>query len=309
MKVLITPRSFGKYNLEEMDKLFKNENIEYVTNPYGRILTEEEMIKELEDVDGIIVGIDPLNEKVLSHAKKLKAIAKYGVGVDNIDMKYCEEHNISVSRTLGANSNAVADYAFALLMSLSRRVVEINNKCKEGDWSKKVSLDTYGKKIGVIGLGAIGKGVVRRASGFDMEIYGYDLYKDQDFIEEYKINFTDVETIIKECDFISLHLPLTSETRHLINDTMLKKAKDNLIIINTARGGLIDEEALYQAIKNKEIYGAGLDVFDQEPPSESKLLELENVIVGSHTAASSIDATKIMSEMATKNIIEDLIGE
>lgn len=309
MKVLVTPRSFGKYNMEEMDDIFKKYNIDNVTNPYGRVLTEDEMIKELSDVDGIIVGIDPLNEKVLSKAKNIKAIAKYGVGVDNIDMEYCKENKISVSRTVGANSNAVADYAFALLISLSRRLVEINNNCKSGDWSKKISLDTHGKKLGVIGLGAIGKGLVKRASGFDMDIYGYDLYEDREFIDKYNINFTSIENIIKECDFISLHLPLTEDTRHIINKDLLKNAKENLIIINTARGGLIDEDALYESIKNKEIYGAGLDVFSHEPPSESKLLELENVIVGSHTAASSIDATKMMSRMATENLIKDLIGE
>ena len=247
MRIVITPRSFGKNNAEAFELLEKN-GFEVVRNEKGSIYTEEEMIQLVKDADAVIAGVDPLNERVLSAAPKLKIIAKYGVGLDNIDLDYCKAHDIQVEITRGANSAAVADFAFALMLGLARRVVEIDKGCRAGDWSKKESLDVFGKKLGVLGLGAIGKGVVKRASGFDMDIYGYDVFRDDDFIHQYQINFTSVEEIFRECDFISIHLPLLKETEHLVDEKLLATAKKNLILINTARGGIVDEDALYRAL-------------------------------------------------------------
>ncbi len=302
MRIVITPRSFGKNNAEAFELLEKN-GFEVVRNEKGSIYTEEEMIQLVKDADAVIAGVDPLNERVLSAAPKLKIIAKYGVGLDNIDLDYCKAHDIQVEITRGANSAAVADFAFALMLGLARRMVEIDKGCRAGDWSKKESLDVFGKKLGVLGLGAIGKGVVKRASGFDMDIYGYDVFRDDDFIHQYQINFTSVEEIFRECDFISIHLPLLKETEHLVDEKLLATAKKNLILINTARGGIVDEDALYRALKNKEIYGAGIDAFECEPASQSPLLELDNVILGSHCAASTQGAVDKMTSMATENVI------
>ncbi len=302
MKVLITPRSFGK-NSDEAFQRLREHGFEIIRKSDGTIYTEEEVKAAVEDADAVIAGVDPLNADVLSHAKKLKIIAKYGVGTDNIDLDYCKEHGIAVEITRGANSAAVADFAFALMLGLARRMVEIDKGCRVGDWSKKESLDVYGKKLGVLGLGAIGKGVVRRARGFNMEIYGYDVYRDDAFIEENHVKFTDIEEIFRECDFISIHLPLLKETEHLIDKRLLSMAKKNLILINTARGGIIDEKALYDALKSGTIYGAGIDAFECEPASESPLLELDNVILGSHCAASTKGAVDKMTEMATDNVL------
>lgn len=305
-KVLITPRSFAKYNRDEVLVLFQQHGIEPVFNPYNEIMTEEQLKEALTEMDGLIVGVDPVTEAVINHAPNLKAIAKYGVGIDNIDAPAAESRNIKVSRTVGANSASVADYSFALLMAVARRVVDIHNGCKNDDWSKKIALDVFGKKIGVLGLGAIGRGMVKRAQGFDMEVYGYDIFKDEDYIRENNIQFVDIETMVKECDFISIHMPLTDETHHMFDKPLLETAKANLVIINTARGGIVDEDALYELIKDGKIYGAGIDAFEQEPARDSKLLTLENVVVGSHTAASSIGATEQMTLMAAQNIIKDL---
>ena len=302
-KVLITPRSFGKYNREELIEKLRQHGIEPVFNPYGTIMNEQQMRSALQDMDGLIVGVDPVSEEALRQAPRLRAIAKYGVGIDNIACAYAQENNIAISRTVNANANAVADYAMTLLMSVARRVVEIDEGCHHNDWAKKEALDIYGKTIGVLGLGAIGKGVVQRASGFDMRIYGYDIMRDDAFLNKYNVCFTDVDTIIRECDFISLHLPLTQETRHILNKENLKRAKSNLIIVNTARGGLLDEDALYELLKKRKLYGLGLDVFEQEPPQNSKLLTLPNVIVSSHTAASTQEAINAMSRMAVENLI------
>lgn len=303
MKVLITPRSFGKYNDIAKNRLLEN-GIEIINNPSGSILSEDELIKLVSDVDGIIIGVDPLNERVLSHAKKLTVISKYGVGVDNIDLEYCKKNNIDVHITKNANSQAVADYAFALILAVARKVTEINDACHKKDWSKKVTVDIYQKKIGILGFGNIGKAVACRARGFDMEVLAYDTYQDHEFADAHQVRFTSIDEIVENCDFISIHLPLIPETEHLLNYKRMSRMKKNAILVNTARGGIIDEDDLVRILKEKKIYGAGIDVFQHEPASESPLLELSNVIVGSHCAASTEGAIENMSNFAVENLIE-----
>lgn len=306
-KILVTPRSFAKYSKKPIEKL-RNAGFEIIGNDSGEIFTEERMEKAIADADAVIVGVDPLPASILAKAPRLKVVSKYGVGLDNVDLDYCKEHGIEVAITRGANSNAVADFAFALLLAVARRMGEIDRACRAGDWKKRVALDIWGKKIGILGLGAIGKGVALRAKGFNMEIYGYDVYKDEAFIKENDIRFTSVEEIFDECDFVSVHLPLVEGTRHLIDREMLKRAKNTLVIVNTARGGIIDEDALYEALRDGAIYGAGLDVFEREPASESPLIGLDNVIVGSHCSASSVGATDMMSMMAVDNVLRVFEG-
>lgn len=304
-KILVTPRSFGKHS-DEAKELLEEKGFEVVLNPYGRILTEEEMKKEIADVDGIIVGVDPLNAEVLSHAKRLKAISKYGVGTDNIDLDYCKQHNIPVTITNNANSDSVADFAFALMLAAARRLVEVDQACRRLDWGKKTSIGMYGKTIGVLGTGAIGKGVIRRAKGFGMSILAYDIFKDDVFASEYGVQYVELEQIFKESDFISLHLPAVEETNNIINKEAFNLMKETAVLVNTARGDLVDEDALYEALSTKRIWGAGLDVFKKEPPENEKLLQLDNIVLGAHSAASTVDAVNVMSRMAAVNIIRNL---
>ena len=303
-KVLITPRSFAQYSSEPFEKL-KNAGITIVNNPVGGILNKEQMMTHIQGMDGILIGVDPLDADVLACAPELKVVSKYGVGTDNIDLDFCKKQDITVTITRNANSEAVADYAFALMLAVARKVVEIDKGCRQGDWGKKVAVDVFGKKLGVIGLGAIGRGVVARAKGFSMDVYGYDAYPDDDYIKAQNIKFASPDDMLKTCDFISLHLPLTTETKHLINAANLKTAKKNLIIINTARGGIINEMDLYEALKSGDIMGAGVDVFESEPAKDSKLLALDNVVVGSHCGASTVGAVDAMSNMAAEHIIEE----
>jgi len=303
-KVLVTPRSFAQYS-DLPYEMLQQAGIEVIKNPIGSVMSKDDMLTHIKDVDGIIVGVDPLDKEVLE-ASSLKAISKYGVGTDNIDLDYCKANDIDVSITRNANSEAVADYAFTLLLGVARRVVEIDAACRRGDWSKKVAVDVFGKKIGVVGLGAIGRGVVARAKGFNMDVYGYDIFKDDVYLAEQGVTFADIAEMLRVCDFISLHMPLTPETKDLINAENLKTAKKNLILVNTARGGIINEDDLYDALKNKQIFGAGIDAFLHEPATESNLLELDNVVLGTHTGASTVDAVDNMSKMAAVNIIEAL---
>ena len=303
-KILITPRSYGKTDMSVLDQL-KAAGFEPVMNPYGQILTKEQMKEEIADCVGIILGVDPCDAEVLECAPNLKAIAKYGVGTDNIDKEYCEAHGIKVSITRAANANAVADMAFALICACARKITFINDKCHAKDWTKTMGLDIYGKTIGILGLGAIGKGVAKRAGGFDMKVKAYDVFWDDKYAADNKIEFAEPAEIFKTCDFISLHLPLTDETAKIVNADSIATMKPNAIIVNTARGGLIDENALIEALEAKKIAGAGLDVFNEEPPADERWYKLDNIIMGSHASASTNGASETMSRMATENVIRD----
>lgn len=304
MKILVTPRSFGKHN--DAVKKLESEGYEVVANPYGRILTEVEMTELIEDIDALIVGVDPLNAAVLKHAKKLRIISKYGVGTDNIDLNYCEKQDIQVTVTQKANTESVADFAFALMLAVARRVVEVDEDCRNLDWSKKTSVSVYNKTLGIVGTGAIGKAVIRRAEGFNMNILAYDLYQDKELVGKKEVTYVELEQLIKESDFISLHLPVTEFTTDLFGKREFNLMKNTAILINTARGELVDEAALLNALKNKEIWGAGLDVFKKEPPENKELLSLNNLVIGAHSGASTIEAVNAMSNMSVENILSNI---
>ena len=305
-KILATPRSFAKEDDTPL-KLLKAAGCTVVCNPVGQILTKEQMMEHLKDCVGVIVGVDPLDEEVIASAPGLKAIAKYGVGTDNIDVEAAKRRNIPVSITAGANSNAVADYAFALMMAVARRVVPIDKACHGRNWNKQTSLDVYGKTLGIIGLGAIGKGVARRGgAGFEMKVLAHDPYWDEEFATKHGICCATPEEIYRECDFISLHLPLTEETRGMVGAKQFAMMKPTAVVVNTARGGVIDEDALVDALGRKIIYGAGIDAFEQEPPDREALYGLDNLVMGSHSAASTIGAVNNMGIVAAQNLLRDM---
>ena len=307
-KVLTTPRSYGK-GMPELFDMLEASGYEVVRNTTGGILEKTQMKALIADCAGVIVGVDPMDAEVLSAAPKLRAIAKYGVGVDNIDLGYCETHGIKVSRTVGANSEAVADYAVALMLAVARKVPAIDRKCRELNWGKITTRDVSHATLGLFGLGAIGRNVALRAQGFGMKVMAYDPYWPEAFAKEHDIARVDAETIFREADFISLHLPLMPETENFVGEKELSMMKPTSILINTARGGLVDEKVLLKALKEKRIYGAGLDAFSHEPPEDDDWFTLDNVVLGSHCAASTTGATENMGRMATENLIRDLKGE
>lgn len=304
-KILTTPRSYGK-NMPELFAQLEAAGYEVVKNTTGGILDKETIKEMIADCAGVIVGVDPLDAEVLACAPKLRAIAKYGVGVDNIDLKYCEEHGIKVSRTVGANSEAVADYAMTLIMAVARKAVMIDRRCRRKDWGKISTRDISGATIGIFGLGAIGKHVAKRAQGFGMHVLAYDPYWPEEYAKEHDIVRADAETIFRNADFISLHLPLMESTKNFVGEKEIAMMKKDAVLINTARGGLIDEAALLKALKEERIYGAGIDAFAQEPPEDEAWFELDNVVLGSHCAASTRGATENMGRMATENVLRDL---
>lgn len=305
MNVLVTPRSFGKTNPELFDRL-RDAGLTVLRNDTGGILSAEQMCVRLADCQGVILGVDPLDASVLTVAPQLRAVAKYGVGLDNIDLEYCKTRGIAVSRTVGANSEAVADYALTLMLMAARRAALIDRRCRRKDWSKITSLDLYGKTLGIVGLGAVGRCVVRRARGFAMKILAHDIVWDAAWAAENGVERADLDRICREADCITLHTALTDATRNCINAARLASMKPTAILVNTARGGLVDEAALLDALRENRIYGAGLDVFAQEPPADPAWYGLDNLVMGSHCAASTAGATAAMGHMAVDNLLRDL---
>ena len=304
-KILITPRSFGNTYPAAFDEL-SAAGYGLIKNQTGQLFSKEMMIEHIACASGIIVGIDPLDRDVICAAPLLRAISKYGVGLDNIDVAFAKANGISVSTTQGANAMSVADYTLALILACARKIPYIDRQCHDKDWRKVISLDVYGKTIGIVGLGAIGKGVAKRAAGFDMKLLAYDPAWNGSYAESNGIQFASYSHILEEADFITLHLPLTDETRYMVNAESFALMKRSAILINTSRGELVNEADLIEALKTGEIYAAGIDTFEKEPPDNDELYKLDNLVMGSHCAASSVEASKQMTIMATRNIINSL---
>jgi D-3-phosphoglycerate dehydrogenase len=307
MKVLVTPRSFGSTSRRPVE-ILKEKGYELIFNPHERPYTKAEMLEIVPEIDGIIIGIDPFDEEIIKLAPKLKVISKYGVGIDNIDLKTADERGIIVTNTPNANNDAVADLAFGLILALARRIPEADRETKAGNWKKIIGSSVYGKTLGVIGTGKIGRALIERARGFKMEVLAFDLYEDKEFARNNNLKYVTLEKLLKEADYISIHLPLNEATRNLISIREFLKMKNTAYLINTSRGGIIDEKALYQALKSGQIRGAALDAYVNEPPENSPLKELDNIIMTSHNGAYTREAIAEMGIQAAQNLIDVLEG-
>jgi D-3-phosphoglycerate dehydrogenase len=307
MKILITPRSFASSS-DKAIKMLMARGYEIQRNNTDRPYKKEEMLNLIKDIDGIIIGIDELSAEIIERADKLKVISKYGTGLDNIDINMATNKKIIVTNTPTANVDAVADLAFALMLALARRIPEADQKTKSGKWEKIIGKSVWEKTLGVIGLGKIGRQVVKRARGFKMNILGFDLIKDKKFAPRYGIKYISLEKLLQKSDYITIHLPLNDATRGMISYKELEKIKKDAFLINTSRGGIVDEQALYQALRNNQLKGAALDVYHSEPPVESPLKELDNVIMTPHIGAYTEEAIENMGIQAAQNLIDVLEG-
>ena len=307
MKILITPRSFASFSDKPL-KMLTERGYEIKRNNTGRPYKKEEMLKLIKDVDGIIIGIDELSAEIIEKANALKVISKYGIGLDNIDINMATNKKIVITNTPTANVDAVADLTFGFILSLARRIPEADRKTKSGKWEKITGKSVWEKTLGIIGLGKIGRQVVKRAQGFKMNILVYDLVKDEKFAQSYNIKYVNLEELLQRSDYITIHIPLNDATRGMISYEELEKIKESAFLINTSRGGIVDEEALYNALRNNKLRGAALDVYSNEPPVESSLKELDNVILTPHIAAYTEEAIDNMSIQAAQNLIDVLEG-
>ena len=308
MKVLVTPTSLKPdVKSPALDELKKFAD-EITFNPAGRPLTEEELIPLLEDCEGYIAGLDFVTARVVESCGKLKVISRYGAGVDRVDIDAASERGVAVCNTPGVNAEAVADLAFGLILSVARRIPALDRLTKDGKWTRSAGIELFGKTIGILGLGAIGKAVAKRALGFSMRVLAFDPYMDEAYARANGIETAAFGDTVKNCDILSLHLPLNDETRHVINGEVMSGMKRGAIIINAARGGLIDEHAACELLKSGHLGGLGLDAYEEEPPAATPLFEMDNVVATPHTGAHTREATANMASLAVSNLIDVMSG-
>ena len=307
-KILSTSPTFGHYVLEPVE-YFKENGCEVTLVPQGKKLSEEELVENMAGLDAAIVGIEKITQRVVQGSKRLKVIAKHGAGVDNIDVKTATNQGIVVISAPGANSDAVADLTFGLFLSLARSISFANRAVKEGGWPRMVGAQVNEKTVGIIGCGQVGKKVAKRALGFDMRVLAYDVFKDENFAQKWGISYRSLDEVLAESDFLSIHVPLIDSTRNLIGRRELEVMKKDAFLVNIARGGVVDEEALYQALMEGKIRGAALDVFSSEPPEGDPLLALDSVIATPHMGGYTTEALREIGMICARGIVDALQGK
>lgn len=308
-RVLVTPTSYGKTDprlFTELESLVG----EVVYNTTGKPVSASELARLLPGMDGYIAGLDEINGEALKAADRLKIVARYGVGLDNVDLDVARKKGIAVTCTPGANSASVAELTVALILSLGRKVPEAVAATRAGGWPRWAGISLDGKNVGLLGFGSIGKQVARRLAGFDCRILAYGPMPDHPFAQAHGVELMLRDDVLAAADFLSLHLPLVPETRGLVNDAFLRTVKEGAFLINTARGELIDDDALARSIQSGHLQGAALDVFSKEPPdADSPLLKLPQVLVTPHCASHTDGAMSAMGWMALRDCLAVLRGE
>lgn len=306
-KVLITSRSFGKIG-NDAQQVLLDAGFEIVNKSVGFDQGEFERI--IPEFDALIIGAHDFSEADMERCPKLKIICKHGVGLDNIHVNKARELGIAVCNAPGTNSNAVADLTLGLMLSVARKINASSRLVRQGVWKSAIGEDVCGKTLGLLGFGAIAKNVARRARGFDMKILAYDPYVSSlpeafaDFVE-----LTDLETVLRQADFLSVHMPLTADTKNMINAEAMAKMKPGAYVINTARGGIVNEKDLYDALVSGHLRGAAMDVVEKEPmTADHPLLELDNVVVTPHIGMYSKEAINAVSMICAENVAACFVG-
>jgi len=307
--ILVTPTSFAKYDKSYIPMLENSVNrVSY--NRSGKPFSERDLIPLVAGIDGFIAGLDDITSNVIKTARNLKVISRYGVGVDRVDLKAAKKASIFVTNTPGANSVSVAELTIGLAISAARNIPEANARTKNGTWPRFSGVSLSGKTFGIIGLGSIGKEVAKRLSCFNVKILAYDINFDAGFASQYGIVYADTDRIFTSSDFILLHIPVLKDTVNIINKNSLEKMKQGAILINTARGELVDEDALYESLRSGHLRAAALDTFKEEPPNpQNKLLTLPQIIAVPHMGAATDDASNEMTRISIEECFAVLRGE
>ena len=310
MKALVTSTSFLKPQNAKAKALLESFFDEIVYNDLGVPLAGEQILERLEGCDAYVAGLDYITADVIEKMpESVKVISRYGVGVDRVDLAAAKAKGIAVCNTPGANSTGVCELAFALMLCACRNIPQLHQAVTDGLWPRSEGVELAGRTLGIVGMGAIGKRLALRAKAFEMDVVAYDPYFDETFAAEHGIKKMELEELLCSADVVSLHVPLNDSTRHMINRERIEKMKKGVIIINTARGGLIDEQAAAEAIKAGKLGGLGLDAFEQEPLLDSPLKGLPRVIFTPHSGAHTAEAVSNMGLMSVRNAIAVLKGE
>lgn len=303
--ILIATRSFGSTSNKPWEALTEA-GLEVRRADMAVAATEEGLSDLLQGVAGAVIGVVPLTERVLASAPGLKVVSMHGVGVDHVDLAAARRLGIIIANTPGANDQAVADLALGLMIAIARKIPQADGDLRQEKWGRYSGGELWSKTLGLVGFGRIGRGVAKRALGFDMRVLVYDPYIQPEAVNLPGVTLTLFEEVLANADFISLHAALTAENTHMIGAAQFEAMKPGAYLINTARGGLVDEDALYQALSAGRIAGAALDVFVAEPPKGSPLLKLPNVVVTPHIGAHTKEAIERMGVMAAQNVVQAL---
>jgi glyoxylate reductase len=309
-KIFVTRDQPGKA-LTKLGDLY-----DVTVNPEDRPVSKEELIAAVKEVDGIIACVgDRIDGEVMDASGGfLKAVCNAIVGFDNVDLKAATERGIYVTNTPGVLTETVADLAFGILLTLSRRIAEADRFIRTGMWrgwgpKQFLGFDVHGKTLGILGLGRIGLAVAKRAKGFDMTVLYFDVFRNPEMEKKLGLHFAPLNEVLSRSDFVSVHVPLIPQTKHMISTNELDLMKESAFLINSSRGPVVDEKALITALKAGKIRGAGLDVWDPEPPSvDNPLLTMDNVVTLPHIASASVETRTRMIEMAIDNLKAILNG-
>ena len=300
MRIRVTTNAFSKNKILRRKLLSCFPNSKF--NETGTRLKGDKLIKFLSDADGVIIGLENISSELLLKLPDLKIISKYGVGLDNIDFDACKIYNVEVGWSPGVNKLSVAEMTLGFMINLSRNLQLTSNQLKNGLWNKSGGLQLSGKTIGIIGLGQIGKELVRLLKPFNCQILSYDIVDQIEFCNKENVVITSLKELLKKSDIVTIHTPLTSVTKGLVNKSFLSSMKKSSFLINTARGPIIVFEDLKYALSNSIISGAAIDVYDDEPPKDKELLSLENLICTPHIGGNSFEAVISMGQSAINHL-------
>lgn len=308
-RILVTPTSYGRDDPRLRSELEAAVG-QVIYNPTTRPLSSEELAGLLPGCDGYIAGLDQIDRAALAGADRLKVIARYGAGVDRVDLDAARERGIVVTNTPGANTVSVAELAIGLMLAAARSIPQANAATKQGEWPRLSGVSLEGHTVGLVGFGAIGRAVARRLQGFDCTVLAYDPFPNVEAAQALNVALLPLEELLPRADFVSLHLPAMAETRGMVDAEFLSRMKAGAILVNTARGEIINEGDLLAALQNGRLRGAALDAFADEPPgADNPLLQLPQVIATPHTGAHTDGATNAMGRGALRNLLAVLRGE
>jgi D-3-phosphoglycerate dehydrogenase / 2-oxoglutarate reductase len=309
-KVLVTTEA-RRHASDAYAKLLRDAGYDIGSPEKNALLTEEDTLEALQGCVAVIAGSDPYTDRVLAGLPQLRIISRNGVGYDRIDVAAATRRGVAVTITPDSNHRAVAEHALALLLAVARSVPQNAIDTRNGNWRRRsVSIPLRGKTLGILGLGRIGRSVAIRAQAFGMRLLAFEKFPEMAFVKAHEIELVDLDTLLSRSDFVTLHMPMSVETKEMINRHTLARMKPGSVLINTARGGLVNEPDLAEAIRSGRLAGAGLDVLATEPPpADHPLLALDNVIVTPHIAAFDSQALEEMAVDAAQNILDLFAGK
>jgi D-3-phosphoglycerate dehydrogenase / 2-oxoglutarate reductase len=301
-KVLITPTALAELKSDFLDVLRKG-GFEICYPSRAMQMSEDDLCRELPGISATLASMEPYTSRVFKAFPELKVVARVGVGYDAVDVPAATAHGVAITITPGTNQDTVAEHTFALLLGLAKNVRYADQSVREGRWERTATLPVRGQTLGIVGLGRIGKAVAIRGECFGMRLLAYETAPDADFVRQHHVTLVPLERLLAESDYVTLHTPATAATRHLINRESLARMKPTAFLINTARGGLVREADLVEALQNKRLAGAGLDVFENEPPGDHPLLRLDNVLITPHTAGVDLKSRDDMARSAAEAVV------